>query len=108
MFLAAQVPVETHSKALFVPPQAIYRDEQGEPRVFVVTSDTAAAITVKLGIETPDRTELLSGVKEGDKVILTGGYGLSDKAKVSVQTGKDQPEKDDKKDAKPDKEKDEK
>jgi hypothetical protein len=28
---------------------------------------------------------LLSGVKAGDTVILTGGYGLGDKAKVSVQ-----------------------
>jgi multidrug efflux system membrane fusion protein len=99
MFLAAQVPVETHPKALTVPPQSIYRDEQGRARVFMVSGDTATAVPVKLGLENPERTELLSGVKEGDKVILTGGYGLSDKAKVSVQ---------EKKDGKPEKEKDEK
>ena len=39
---------------------------------------------VTLGIEMPERDEILSGLKEGDTVILTGGYGLSDKAKVSV------------------------
>jgi RND family efflux transporter MFP subunit len=108
MFLAAQVPVETHSKALTVPPQAIYRDERGQSRVFIVTGDTAAATPVKLGFESPERAELLSGVKEGDKVILSGGYGLTDKAKVNVESAKDQPDKDEKKDDKPDKDKKEK
>src|SRR6185436_314731 len=28
MFLSAQIPIETHAKALVVPPQAIYRDEE--------------------------------------------------------------------------------
>jgi RND family efflux transporter MFP subunit len=87
MFLGAQVPVETHLKALTAPPQAIYRDQEGNPRVFLVTGDTATSTPVVLGIETPDRVELLTGVKEGDNLILTGGYGLGDKAKVSVQSG---------------------
>ena len=96
MFLAGQVPVETHSKVLTVPPQAVYRDEQGQPRVFKVEGDTAMSVTVRLGFENPDRAEILGGVNEGDKVILTGGYGLSDKAKISVQPAKEQPEKDEK------------
>jgi membrane fusion protein, multidrug efflux system len=85
MFLGAQVPVETHPKALTVPAQAIYRDQDSNPRVFLVTGDTATSTAVTLGFETPDKVELLSGVKPGDTVILTGGYGLSDKAKISVQ-----------------------
>ena len=87
MFLTAQVPVMTHAHALVVAPQAIYLDAQGAPRVFRVAGDTATAVPVKLGIETPDRDELLSGPSEGDSVILTGGYGLSDTEKVSVQGG---------------------
>jgi RND family efflux transporter MFP subunit len=85
-FLSAQVAIDTHAQALVVPPQAIYRDEQGQERVFVVTGENATAVPVKLGIETPDRVELLSGVKEGDNVILTGGYGLGDKAKIKVKS----------------------
>ena len=84
-FLSAQVAIDTHAQALVVPPQAIYRDEQGQQRVFVVTGENATAVPVKLGIETPDSVELLSGVKEGDNVILTGGYGLGDKAKIKVK-----------------------
>jgi membrane fusion protein (multidrug efflux system) len=84
MFLSAEIPIDTHARALVVPPQAIYHDEAGESRVFVVNGDTATAAPVKIGIQNIDRVELLSGVKEGDTVILTGGYGLGDKATVQV------------------------
>jgi len=85
MFLSAQVPIETHAGALVVPPQAIYRDEHGHPHVHNVNGDEAAAVEVALGIETPDKVELLSGVQAGDTVILSGGYGLGEKAKVKVK-----------------------
>jgi RND family efflux transporter MFP subunit len=87
MFLSAQVAVDTHARALVVPPEAVYRDETGDPRVFIVNQDTAAAVSVKLGIETKDRVELLAGAKEGDTVVLSGGYGLGDKARVRVKPG---------------------
>lgn len=85
-FLSAQVPMDTHVRALTVPAEAIYRDQNGEPRVYVVNGDSAAAVTVTLGIQNKDRVELLpgeaGGVNEGDIVILTGGYGLDDKAQI--------------------------
>jgi membrane fusion protein, multidrug efflux system len=102
MFLAAQVPVETHAKALTIPPASIYRGEDGAARVFVVQGDTANVTPVTLGLETPDRVEVLSGVKDGDTIILTGGYGLSDKAKVSVGAPAAAAETPDKKDDKKD------
>ncbi len=85
MFLSASIPLETHSNALVVPPQAIYRDEQGQPHIFSIEGDNATAVPVKLGIENADKVELLSGGKEGETVILAGGYGLGDKAKIKVQ-----------------------
>jgi RND family efflux transporter MFP subunit len=88
-FLTAQVAIETHAKALTVPAEAIYRDPSGTPRVYVVNGDSAAAVGVALGIQNKDRVELLpgeaGGVKEGDTVILTGGYGLEDKAKIQAK-----------------------
>jgi membrane fusion protein (multidrug efflux system) len=86
MFLNAEIPIETHVHALVVPPQAVYRNDAGEPRVFVVNQDTATASPVKLGIETKDRVELLEGAKEGDTVILTGGYGLGDKSPIQMKS----------------------
>ena len=84
-FLSAQMAVETHPGATVVPPQAIYLDEARNPHVYRVEGDTAVAVPVKVGIETPSLVELLSGPKLGDSVILTGGYGLTDKAKIRVQ-----------------------
>ncbi len=93
MAVSARVPVARHAAALNVPPEAIYRNEQGAPRVFKVTGDSAVAAEVKLGIETPERIELLDGVREGDTVIRTGGYGLGEKARIRVQGAPGNPAK---------------
>jgi RND family efflux transporter MFP subunit len=91
MFLNALIPIETHAHALTVPPEAIYRNESGEPRVFVVDGDSATGAPVKIGIEAKEQVELLSGVKEGETVILTGGYGLGDKARVQARPDSNSP-----------------
>jgi RND family efflux transporter MFP subunit len=85
MVLTAQAPLDKHTDALILPPQSIYRDEQGTPRVYKVTGDTANAADITIGIQNQDAVELLSGVQAGDTVIVTGGYGLTDKAKVRVK-----------------------
>ncbi len=84
MFLNAQVPIETHVKALVVPPQAVYRDQQGQPHVYRVEGVNATSVPVQIGIESVDRVELLSGIGEGGTIVLTGGYGLGEKTKVKV------------------------
>ncbi|HKV04827.1 MAG TPA: efflux RND transporter periplasmic adaptor subunit [Candidatus Acidoferrales bacterium] len=86
MFLTAETAVDTHAHSLVVPPEAVYRDQSGEPRVFIVNQTTATATPVTLGIETKDRVELQAGVREGDTVILTGGYGLGDKAQIQAKS----------------------
>jgi membrane fusion protein (multidrug efflux system) len=86
MFVSAQLPLEIHAHALVVPTQAVYRDEEGKPQVYRVEGGNAEAVPVELGIEAQDRVELLSGVKPGETIILAGGYGLSDKAKVKVKS----------------------
>lgn len=85
MFLTAQVPLETHRQALVVPTQAIYRDQEGKPQVYRVVGANAEAVPVKLGLETQDRVELLSGIQAGDNVILTGGYGLGARSRIKVK-----------------------
>ena len=86
IFLSAEIAVDTHARALTVPAEAIYRDRTGQARVFIVQQDSATAVPVKIGIETKDRVELADGaVKEGDSVILAGGYGLADQAKIQIK-----------------------
>ena len=85
MVLPVEAAVENHHGALTVPPQAIYRDEQGAAHVYRVNGDSATSTEVRLGVQTQDAVELLSGVQEGDSVIVTGGYGLADKARIRVK-----------------------
>jgi RND family efflux transporter MFP subunit len=89
LFLNAQIPIETHKQALTAPPSAVYHDENGRTEVYLVNGDSATAVSVKVGIETQEKVELLpgdeGGVKEGDTIILTGGYGLGEKAKIQVK-----------------------
>jgi RND family efflux transporter MFP subunit len=85
MFLTAQIPLETHKQALVVAPAAVYRDAEGQPRIFRVHADKAEPVPVKLGIETHERVELLSGAEEGEVVVLSGAYGLESGATIKVK-----------------------
>jgi membrane fusion protein, multidrug efflux system len=87
MFLTVNMAGETHSQALVVASKAVYRDQEGSAMVYRVDGTTATAVPVKTGIEAGGRIELLSGAREGDTIILTGGYGLGDKAEISVEAG---------------------
>ncbi len=54
-------------------------------KVVVVGSDGAAHQTpVTVGFRAGDSIEILSGLKDGDKVVVTGAYGLPDGAKVEI------------------------
>jgi RND family efflux transporter MFP subunit len=56
--------------ALWLPPQAIYRFDQ---RTFVLLKDSGQQrpVDITTGIATPDRVEILSGLSEGDVVVLS-------------------------------------
>ena len=86
MFLTAQVPLETHRNALVAALEAVYRDQDGNPEIYRVEGEKAEAVPVKLGLETKDRVELLSGAQEGETIILGGGYGLPAHAKIKVKS----------------------
>jgi RND family efflux transporter MFP subunit len=85
MFVSLDLPLNENKDRLVVPRQAIYPDESGEPHVYKVEGDEAESVPIKLGIQTKDESEILSGVQEGDKVILAGGYGLAEKSKVRIK-----------------------
>ncbi len=53
--------------------------------VFKVVNNIAKKIKVKVGIMNDDFVEILSGLKEGDRVIVSGNYGLFDGAIVKEE-----------------------
>lgn len=85
MYLSISVPMREAGLRLVVPLKAIYPDEGGEPHVYKVTGDQAQAVPVRVGIQGRELAEIISGVAEGDSVILEGGYGLPKTATVRVK-----------------------
>ena len=85
-YLSIELPLKQRGLRLVLPRQAIYPDESGSPHVYKVQGDEALSVPVQLGIQTKDNVEILSGVQEGDTVIVDGGYGLPEKAKVHVKS----------------------
>lgn len=84
-FLFAQIPLESHPAALVVPREAIYRDQAGNPHVYLVENGAARQVPVETGIESESHVEIVSGVQEGQRVVVTGGYGLPDGTPVNIQ-----------------------
>lgn len=69
MYATVALRVEKHPGALAVPIEAV--SSGATSKVFVVNDDhEIEERTVKLGLETPDYYEVLSGLREGDLVII--------------------------------------
>ena len=68
-----------------MPVSAVRRGGNGD-FVYVLDpeSKTVAMRSVKTGLSTVDRTQLLSGVEAGERVITEGADRLSDGAKVKL------------------------
>jgi multidrug efflux pump subunit AcrA (membrane-fusion protein) len=89
--LIAKVKVVKSAKtnAFSLPKAAILTDEtQAEFWVMKLLNDsTAVKVSVKKGIETQERIEIVSPpFAAGDRFLISGNYGLGDTAKVKVIT----------------------
>jgi HlyD family secretion protein len=69
----AEIVLEEHPNSLIVPEAAITYDGQRQAFVDLVAADTPEGrrrVPIKLGVGSGTRTQVLSGVKQGDKVVL--------------------------------------
>ncbi len=82
MYAEVVLRTEHHLNALSVPVDAIDR-AGGSTSAYTVDSSGAIHICpVNIGIEMPQQVEVLSGLKEGDTVVIGRRSGLQDGAKV--------------------------
>lgn len=91
---AAQVTVAANSKndAVVVPVSAVTLEtsDATEGTVMVVDDQNVAHETkVTIGIRTPDKIEIVEGLKGGESVVVEGNYALPDGTKVEPQTDTD-------------------
>ena len=79
------VDAGTVPNAIVVPVSALLASDEGGEKVMVAGSDGLAhERPVKIGIRSGDDVQILDGVKEGEQVIIQGGLGLDDKAKIQI------------------------
>ncbi len=79
------IVAETVPGALAVPAEAVIKDPSGANAVMLVGGDGRAhQQAVQLGIRQNDEVQITSGLKEGDRVVTSGAYGLPDNTKVKL------------------------
>ena len=79
MTVSIDIGVGRKERALTVPSEAV-RESGNSQTVQVVRDGTARSVKVEIGIRTGSRSEILSGIAEGDTVVLT--RGIDDGARV--------------------------
>jgi HlyD family secretion protein len=80
-----KIVAEAFKAATVVPAAAILPGEEGGTAVLVVSADGVAhRRLVQLGVREGDKVQVLNGVRPGESVVVVGGLGLDDKAKVRV------------------------
>ena len=86
-FLArVSLPVERRANALTVPAAAA-ATASGTTAVFVVDADTLVQRPVTFGLASGGRLEVLDGLAEGDRVVVSGIATLRPGQRVRVQSG---------------------
>jgi hypothetical protein len=78
-----EIEAEEHKGVVLVSTIAIVREGE-ETAVFVVAGNKAERRTVTLGVADADHTELKTGVKAGETIIIDGQAGLPDGATVTT------------------------
>jgi cobalt-zinc-cadmium efflux system membrane fusion protein len=77
MYVVATVQAETIQNALTVPTAAILRDDENQPFVYAIDQNNEyGRRAVTLGVSDGGNTQLLSGVKAGDRVVGDGSLFL--------------------------------
>jgi len=76
---------QTVKDALVVPASSLLTAADGSTTVMVAGSDGRAHQTpVKVGVRNGDDVQIVDGVKDSDKVVVNGAYGLPDKTKIKA------------------------
>lgn len=106
------VVARTVNDALVIPAAALQPPTDGNYTVMIAGADNhAQQRKVQVGIRNGDEAQITDGIKEGEKVITNGAFGLPDKTAIKIGTGEkedagDATDKDKKSEGDKDKDKD--
>ncbi len=82
-----EITAKTHKDVVVVPVAAVFKnpDGGGDYVLQAGTDHKAHLKPVHVGIRNADSAEILSGIKEGDPVITSGGYAVPDGTNIKIE-----------------------
>jgi membrane fusion protein (multidrug efflux system) len=83
MFANVEIAIDPTNDGIMVPSRAIVPSANGHS-VFVAADGVATEHAVAIGIRTPERVQILSGLKEGDVVLTSNLLRIRDRSPVEV------------------------
>jgi multidrug efflux pump subunit AcrA (membrane-fusion protein) len=85
-FLAERAPAPAaDARARLLVPQTAVRADGERQVVFVLRGDQVERRAITIGAAEGDRVEVLSGLADGERVVVDGPSELADGAKVTVR-----------------------
>ncbi|MTI81154.1 MAG: efflux RND transporter periplasmic adaptor subunit [Firmicutes bacterium] len=78
-----KIPTEELKDVIVIPADALL-EHNGMKKIYVVEKGTAKERLVKAGVTSIDKVQILEGLAEGEKVIVTGNRLVGDGQKVDV------------------------
>lgn len=88
MFARVQTRTEQISDAIFVPGQAIVVAPDGTSFVFVYRDGKVHKNPVAVGVDEQQRVQILTGVEEGESIVVAGIASIRDGMDVQIQSAK--------------------
>lgn len=86
MYAYVDLPVRSANQALAVPIQAVVRSGPDQGTVLVVNRDNKIEQrTIRLGIETPNLAEVVSGLKDGERIVFGEQASYTPGEKVRIK-----------------------
>ena len=85
MYAQAVVTLDRHNAALSIPVQAVAGAEDKATLLVVDPQNQLVQKEVRLGLETPERREVLSGLEQGELVVIGKAGGLRPGLRVRPQ-----------------------
>ena len=86
MYATVDVMIESKPRVLAIPSALPIRN-LSRNIVYRVKGDQVEAVNVKLGIRFAEKVEVLSGLKEGDEIVIVGQHRLTDGCQIKILKG---------------------
>jgi len=83
MFVKADIVVARRDSAIVIPKSIILSSNRGKV-VYVVDQSTARERRINIGIENQDYVEVITGLKQNDRLVVKGFETLRNDSKVKV------------------------